>query len=140
MGSYIALIHPPHAAGKPFGVTFPDLPGCVSTGRTREDSMERASDALAGHLAAMKADGDSLPEARDWRAMRSDPDVMADIADGAEPTRIAVREVPPPKERVNVMIGRDALRRIDEAATARGLNRSAFIERAALRAATSRRA
>jgi predicted RNase H-like HicB family nuclease/predicted DNA binding CopG/RHH family protein len=140
MSSYIALIHPPEPGARTFGVTFPDLPGCVSAGKTREDAIERAAEALGGHIAAMRADGEMPPAARDWLALRDDPEVADDLADGAEPSRIAVRDVPPPKERVNVMIGRDALRRIDEAATARGLNRSTFIEQAALRAAASRRA
>ena len=128
--SWIALIHPPQD-GSEFGVTFPDFPGLVSSGRSREEALERASEALGGHLAAMRADGDALPPARDFRALRNDPEFMADIEDGAEPSRIAALEVPAPKERVNVMLARDVLRQIDRAAASKGVSRSAFIEAAA---------
>jgi predicted RNase H-like HicB family nuclease len=140
MSSYIALIHPPEAGASTFGVTFPDLPGCVSAGTTREEAMERAAEALGGHVAAMRADGEPLPVPSDWLTLQQDREVIADVAAGAEPSRIPVLPFPAPKERINIMIARDSLKRIDRAASARGLNRSAFIEEAALRAATSGKA
>ena len=45
-----------------FGVMFPDFPGCVSAGRTLDQAVLGAHEALAGHLAHMVADGDPLPE------------------------------------------------------------------------------
>jgi predicted RNase H-like HicB family nuclease len=135
--SYVALIHPPEN-GSGFGVTFPDLPGCVSAGMTREEAILNAAEAAGGHIAAMRADGDSLPVARDFRMLQTDPEVAGDIAAGAEPSRIAVSEMPAPRERVNIMLGRDVLRQIDRAAAAQGVSRSAFIERAAGREARRR--
>jgi predicted RNase H-like HicB family nuclease len=137
--SYIALIHPPVEAAVSFGVTFPDLPGCVAAGQSREEAIENAAEALGGHIAAMKADGELLPMARGFNALQADPEVVGDIQEGAEPSRIPVHDMPAPKERINVMITRDALRRIDRAALAKGLSRSAFIEKAAVAAVGARR-
>jgi predicted RNase H-like HicB family nuclease len=40
----------------------PDLPGCVSTGRTREDVEKNMQEAISLHLDGMREDGQSLPE------------------------------------------------------------------------------
>ena len=41
---------------------FPDVPGCVATGRTREQTIQRAREALQMHLAGLREDGLELPE------------------------------------------------------------------------------
>ena len=33
-----------------WGVEFPDVPGCVSAGKTREEALVAAQEALQGHL------------------------------------------------------------------------------------------
>jgi predicted RNase H-like HicB family nuclease len=40
----------------------PDLPGCVSTGRTREDVEQNMREAIAFHLDGLREDGQALPE------------------------------------------------------------------------------
>ena len=45
-----------------YGVVFPDFPGCVSAGATLDEAVRGAHEALAGHVALMVADGDTLPE------------------------------------------------------------------------------
>lgn len=71
MRQYIALIH--KDAGSDYGVSFPDLPGCVTAGVDLDDASARAEEALALHLAGMSADEEptqepSLPDAvmADW--------------------------------------------------------------------------
>ena len=48
MAGYIALVH--KDAGTSYGVSFPDVPGCVSAGDTFEDAVANAGEALAGIL------------------------------------------------------------------------------------------
>ena len=48
-----------------FGVYFPDLPGCVSGGKTIEEAMKSAKEALLLHLYGMDEDGENIPEATD---------------------------------------------------------------------------
>jgi predicted RNase H-like HicB family nuclease len=46
----------------------PDLPGCVSTGRTREDVEKNMQEAISLHLDGMREDGQSLPEPHSYSA------------------------------------------------------------------------
>lgn len=43
-------------------VTFPDLPGCTTSGQTEEDALRMAQEALGGHLWCIEEDGDPIPE------------------------------------------------------------------------------
>ena len=45
-----------------YGGYAPDLPGCVATGRTIEETRQRMAKAMELHLAAMRQDGDQIPE------------------------------------------------------------------------------
>jgi predicted RNase H-like HicB family nuclease len=49
-------------AGTNFSAYVPDLPGCVSTGATRQEVACNIREAIALHLAGMVADGESMPE------------------------------------------------------------------------------
>lgn len=138
-GNYIALIHPPHQAASSWGVTFPDLPGCTSFGDSFEAAARNAEEALAGHIAAMLADGETPPSPRSYAQLVAESRAFNDDqAEGAKALPVRLVEVAAPKERVNVMLGRDVLRRIDEAARAKGISRSAYIEQAAGNAALKR--
>lgn len=45
-----------------FGVSVPDLPGCVSVGETREEAERLIREAIEGHLETMLLYGDPIPE------------------------------------------------------------------------------
>ena len=40
----------------------PDLPGCVATGKTREETYQQISEAIVFHLEGLKEDGLPIPE------------------------------------------------------------------------------
>ena len=40
----------------------PDVPGCISTGKTADETLENMRKALKGHLEWMAHDGDPMPE------------------------------------------------------------------------------
>ena len=40
----------------------PDLPGCVSTGRTLEETERNVREAIAGHLDTLREFGEPVPE------------------------------------------------------------------------------
>jgi predicted RNase H-like HicB family nuclease len=71
MAGYIALVH--KDAGTSYGVSFPDVPGCISAGDTFEDAVANAGEALAGHFAAMRADGEMVPAPRSFDELKRDP-------------------------------------------------------------------
>jgi predicted RNase H-like HicB family nuclease len=86
MSSYIALVHKDE--GTSYGVSFPDVPGCISAGDTFEEAVANASEALARHFAAMRADGEAIPTPRNFEELRRDPEFAEDSA-GAIVTMVA---------------------------------------------------
>ena len=42
----------------------PDLPGCVATGASVEETREHIRQAIESHLEGMREDGEPIPEAR----------------------------------------------------------------------------
>ena len=79
MAGYIALVH--KDAGTSYGVSFPDVPGCISAGDTFEQAVGNAAEALAGHFAAMQADGVPIPPPRSFEALKRDPEFAESSAD-----------------------------------------------------------
>lgn len=79
MAGYIALVHKDE--GTSYGVSFPDVPGCISAGDTFEEAVANAAEALAGHFAVMGADGDPIPTPRSFEQLRRDPEFAEDSAD-----------------------------------------------------------
>lgn len=79
MAGYIALVH--KDAGTSYGVSFPDVPGCISAGDTFEQAVANAAEALAGHFAAMRADGDAIPAPRSFDQLKRDAEFAEDAAD-----------------------------------------------------------
>ena len=49
-------------SGTGYGAYLPDLPGCVATGATFEETQERIREAVEAHLAGMIEDGEPIPE------------------------------------------------------------------------------
>ena len=47
--------------GYEIAVTFPDLPGCATSGVDEFEALEMAKDALGGHLWCLEKDGDDIP-------------------------------------------------------------------------------
>lgn len=86
MRGYIALVH--KDGGTSYGVSFPDVPGCVSAGDTFEDALANATQALSGHLALMRADGDAIPAPRDFETLKRDRQFLDDAV-GAIVTVVA---------------------------------------------------
>lgn len=47
--------------GYEIAVTFPDLPGCATSGETEADAVAAGREALGLHLFGMEEDGDEIP-------------------------------------------------------------------------------
>jgi predicted RNase H-like HicB family nuclease len=59
MSKYAALIAPTRTG---YSAHVPDLPGCIATGRTLEETRRRMQKAIEMHLGAMRQDGDEIPD------------------------------------------------------------------------------
>ncbi len=58
-----------------FGVSVPDLPGCVTAGDTIDEALTMAKEAITLHLEGMLDDDVELPEpTRDIETLRNNPD------------------------------------------------------------------
>jgi len=58
---YPALLAPTESGG--YIIKVPDVPGCLTTGRTLEEALDNIRDALAGCLCVLEDVGQTLPEA-----------------------------------------------------------------------------
>jgi predicted RNase H-like HicB family nuclease len=130
MRQYIALIH--KEADSDYGVSFPDLPGAISAGRTLDEAREMAAEALALHLEGLAADGEAAPE----------PSSLEEImADAQNKEAVAVLIAAPAAEvksvRINVTMPADVLDQIDRYAEQQGFTRSGFLAQAAKKAMAS---
>lgn len=67
-----------------YGVSFPDLPGCVSVGDTLQEVARNAEEALQMHVDAMIDEGIPVPEPRALDQIQADPEIR-------EVTRVLVR-------------------------------------------------
>jgi predicted RNase H-like HicB family nuclease len=66
-----------------YTVTVPALPGCVTQGRTVEEALERAEEAIRGFVYALRLGGDPVPvEERPVRleVLDIEPPVVPEIA------------------------------------------------------------
>lgn len=48
--------------GTGYSAHVPDLPGCIATGRTLEQTKRRMAEAVEMHLQGMREDGEPIPE------------------------------------------------------------------------------
>lgn len=123
MATYIGIVH--GGQGSDYGLSFPDLPGCVTAAGTLDELRSLAEEALALHVEGMLADGLTVPEPSAL------PVVMASVeSEGGlpllVPLKLAAKTV-----RVNITLPEEALRDIDSFAETHGYSRSGFLVSAA---------
>lgn len=126
----MAMLHYPaiiERASEGFGVFFPDVPGCTSGGDTLQEAAVNAGEALNMHINGLVEDGDPLPTP-------STLDTLEEDADVNEAARLLVGvDVPGRAQRLNISLEESLVARIDSAAAARGMSRSAFLAEGARR-------
>ena len=127
MTRYVALVD-----GKPgsYGLTVPDLPGCTSAATT-DEVLRRATEAVRLWAEDALADGEKLPKPRSVEVLRTDPEVVAALADGAALAIVPLVLDSGRPAKANLSLDAGLLAAIDEAAAARGLTRSVFLASAA---------
>src|SRR5882724_2640742 len=108
-----------------FGAWFPDFPGCVAGGRSQEQTIERAENALAQAVDGLFEHGRPLPLPTPIEriALPKGCDLLAYFIVGVDP--------PDPSERVNVYLPKSLIGRIDRRAAELGMSRSSFFGLAA---------
>ena len=120
--TYIALVHKDEDSD--FGVSFPDLPGCVTAAATFAEAQQLASEVLDFHLDGLLEEGLPVPSPRP-------PDQIATTDEAAGATLLAVAARKPPRRRINVTFPPGLLREVDRVAGEHGMARSEFLVRSA---------
>jgi predicted RNase H-like HicB family nuclease len=112
------------------GAWFPDFPGCVAGGRSQEEAIERAENALARAVDGLAEHSRALPEPTPIEriVLPKGCDLMAYFMVGIDP--------PDPSERVNVYLPKSLIGKIDRRAAELGMSRSSFFGLAATTALT----
>ncbi|MCP1121582.1 type II toxin-antitoxin system HicB family antitoxin [Robbsia andropogonis] len=120
---YPAYVHPGDG-DTAFGIQFPDFPGCFSAADSQNEIPANAQEAVEAHF----ADGEPVPP----------PSTIARWADSADYADgfwmlidIDLRKVSSKAVRLNISLPDYLVQRIDAAASARRLSRSAFLAVAA---------
>ena len=62
-----------------FSAYVPDLPGCITTGKTVQETLRNMKEALTGHIETLAENGEPVP----------DPTVLVDYLDVSIPTATA---------------------------------------------------
>ena len=71
-GQYLALVT--KEEGSDWNVVFPDLPGCVTAGRSLDEAVAFAEEALALHVHGLREDGAAPPAPSGIEDMMADPE------------------------------------------------------------------
>ena len=119
MTAYVALLRKQHDSD--YGVDFPDLPGCITAGKTLEDARRMAVEVGQLHIEGMIEDGEAIPAPSPLDSIMADRhnrDAVAVLID------VTVRR---PAVRVNISLPSDLLEAIDRVSG----NRSRFLAEAA---------
>ena len=61
MARYTIVLEPNYPE-EGYTVRVPALPGCITYGRTREEALERAKEAIKGFIEGLQKAGDPIPE------------------------------------------------------------------------------
>ena len=64
MREYTVILEPDDE-GRGYTVLVPALPGCVTQGRSQEEALMRAREAIAAYIESLEADGEPVPEERE---------------------------------------------------------------------------
>ncbi|MBP6733265.1 MAG: type II toxin-antitoxin system HicB family antitoxin [Chromatiaceae bacterium] len=123
MSHYVALLH---READTYGVSIPNFPGCISAGKSLDDALRQAAEALAFHVAGMEEDGLPIPQPRSLEAIRAAGEDWI-VWEGAIVALVPL--LPPPEiyQHVNLKLPKRLLAEIDAVSR----NRSGFLEQAA---------
>lgn len=114
--------------GVRFGVTVPDLPGCFSAGDTLDAALDSAAEAIDLHLEGLTGNGGAIPLPRPIAEHRANPD----FADGVWAiVDVDISRFETRAEKINILLPRRLLEKIDSYAKTQGETRSTFLAEAA---------
>ena len=109
-----------------FGISFPDLLGCVSTGDSIDDAVKYGTEALQFHIEGMVEDGDALPKPRAIDAIAGDNEFKQDVIDNVI-VYIPVIPRVGKSQQFNFKLDIGLMNAVDHAAKRQDVTRTAFV-------------
>lgn len=76
---YPAIFHPNHDEEGSYTVVFPDLPGCITEGKSLENAIYMASDALRVWLTCTAEASEEIPPASEFRKIQTEGDEFVNL-------------------------------------------------------------
>jgi predicted RNase H-like HicB family nuclease len=107
-----------------YGIVVPDLPGCFSAGDTLDEALKNAEEAAAAWIDASLDSGGALPPPSALEAIANSADFKG-WSFGA--INVAASVLDDKAERVNIVLPKRVLARLDAMAEAAGKSRSGYI-------------
>jgi predicted RNase H-like HicB family nuclease len=124
--NYPVVLHKDRSSD--YGVTVPDLPGCFSAGKTADEALAMAKEAIELHLEGLVAEGLPVPRPggieRHQQAPEYQGGTWALVA--IDPASLRVNA-----KRINITVPERVLDAIDRFTHERGQTRSGFLVEAA---------
>ena len=77
---YVSFVHWDNAG---YGVSFPDIPGCVAVGESLNEAVRQGCEALTFHIEGLIEERVPIPSPRSIDAIKGDPE-LADWRSGAD--------------------------------------------------------
>ena len=110
-----------------YGVTFPDLPGCFSAGKTIEEAIDNAHEAAECHIEGILMDSEPVPVAASVEKHKGNPDFRDGIWALVEVdlSRLSLKS-----KRVNITMPERLLNALDYFARKHGRTRSGILTQA----------
>lgn len=112
-----------------YGVSVPDLPGCFSAGRTVEDAILNANEAILTHIEGMLMDDEQIPSPKTIDQHKKKYRAAKYIWAICEVDLSSLSER---VKRINITLPEKLLSKIDAVAGSEGESRSGFLAHAAL--------
>lgn len=122
---YPIVIHKDGASD--YGVSVPDLPGCVTAGRSMDEALAMAREAIELHLEGMIEDAGVPPLPTPIETLQADPDWTGGVwaIVGVDEAELSIRVA-----RLGITLPERLIRAVDRRAKAEGSHRSTLIARA----------
>lgn len=131
MATYFGVVHKDETSD--YGLSFPDLPGCITAASSLEELDGMGREALRLHIEGLLEDGETLPEPQTYLSVYNqyahDSGFVAVLMIAAKPRGKRVR--------VNISLREDDLEYIDGMARQYGMDRSGFMLFAAKKVSSS---
>jgi predicted RNase H-like HicB family nuclease len=120
--NYPVVIH--KDADSDYGVTVPDLPGCFSAGRTLDEALARAREAIELHVEGLLDEGQPVPKPGTIERHQRNPDYRGGTwaVVSMEPSSLRLKAV-----RINVTVPERVLDAVDRFALEHGQTRSGLL-------------